>query len=137
VVFWGPGPERIGAVGYPQRNWALDNIGTGWIYFLDDDNLLHPSFERAWNESSLLYPDAEWFIFRQVRGNGDVYLKATCPPAVGLIDVGQVIIKREVFASHRFEEDRYDADGRLFQCLAVHTPPRCIDVEATYYNALR
>jgi len=52
---------------------------------------------------------------------------------VGLVDVAQGIIKREAFGAADFEEDRYDADGRLFEQLAGTTTPRCIDQEAAYY----
>mgnify|MGYP003735106721 CR=1 FL=1 len=137
IVFWGPGPSRPGAVGYPQRNFALDQIPGGWIYFLDDDNLIHPALEKTFQQALDQHPQADWFLFRQVRPDGVLYLAPHCPPRVGLVDVGQGIIRREAFGAARFEEDRYDADGRLFEQLAGTTTPRCIDQVAAYYNALR
>lgn len=137
IGFWGVGPGHRGAVGYPQRNWALDQIGSGWVYFLDDDNLIHPNLEKAWSEALLACPGRAWYIFRQVRADGSLYLAPHCPPRVGAIDVGQVLIRREALGTWRFEEHRYDADGRLLEAFAAIIPPVCWDAAATYYNALR
>ncbi len=137
AAYWGPGDGRTGAVGYPQRNWALDRIDDGWVYFLDDDNLIHPDMERVWEESLQAHPDADWFVFRQVRRDGTTYLPPHCPPRVGRIDVGQGIMKRERIGRMRFPADRYDADGALFERLALDRGPCCVDHAAAYYNALR
>lgn len=137
VVFWGPGPNRAGIAGYQLRNFALELICSGWVYFLDDDNLVHPNLETAWLGAVKEHPDAKWFIFRQVRRSGEVYLRPHCPPRIGLVDVGQCIIAVDALRGYRFREDRYDADGELFQRMAAAVPPVCIDEEATFYNALR
>lgn len=137
IVYWGPGPNRPGSAGYPQRNWALEHICTGWVYFLDDDNLIHPALEKTFQQALDQHPRADWFLFRQIRPDGTLYLAPHCPPRVGLVDIGQGIIRREAIAAARFEEDRYDADGRLFESLAPSITVYCIDQVATYYNALR
>jgi glycosyltransferase involved in cell wall biosynthesis len=124
-------------VDYAARNWAIERIEGGWVYFLDDDNLIHPEFEAAFHEARRLHPKAGWFIFDQVDAEGTLLRRATCPPTVGHVDLGQAVIRRDVLCGFRFREDRYDADGDLFERLAVAVPPVCVNRQATYYNALR
>ena len=38
--------DQSGVCGHPQINYALDLITSGFVYILDDDNLIHPNF---WN----------------------------------------------------------------------------------------
>ena len=33
----------FGIAGHPQRNFAIDIIEDGFIYFVDDDNIVHPN----------------------------------------------------------------------------------------------
>ena len=33
-----------GISGNPQRNAAINQVNSGLIYFLDDDNIIHPNF---------------------------------------------------------------------------------------------
>lgn len=136
VAYWGYAPEGPSVAGYGQRNFALDQILDGWIYFLDDDNLIHPRLIPTWSEAIREYPQAWWFIFRQVRPNGAIYLRATCPPRINHVDIGQSMIHRKVIGAQRFE-NQYCADGILFERLAQQFEPVCVDVEATFYNALR
>jgi len=137
VHYWGPGPGQAGAVGYAARNWAIERIAGGWVYFLDDDNLIHPEFEDALIEARRLHPQAGWFLFDQVAADGTLLREAQCPPSVGHVDLGQAVIRRDVLQGFRFQEDRYDADGELFARLAQKIPPVCVHRNATFYNALR
>lgn len=137
VHYWGPGSGQTGAVGYAARNWALERITGGWLYFLDDDNLIHPEFEDAFIEARHLHPHAGWFLFDQVAADGTLLREAQCPPSVGHVDLGQAVIRRDILQGFRFQEDRYDADGELFARLAAAVPPVCIPRRASFYNALR
>lgn len=136
LAYWGHGGPARSAVGYPQRNFALDQIDDGWLYFLDDDNLIHPELIPAWVEALQRYPAGRWFLFRQVRPDGRIYLRPSCPPRVNFVDIGQAIIHRNVFGEARFEE-RHAGDGLLFERLGRQQKVICIDREATFYNALR
>lgn len=138
IAYWGRPEVPSGRVGHPQRNWALDQIKDGWVYFLDDDNLLHPYFEKAWLEAMKRHPKSKWFLFLQVRRSGEVYLLPTEKPTVGKVDTGQGVIARDAIGNWRFPFPwNYWADGEFFEFLARSVMPTCVDVPATYYNALR
>jgi len=148
IRFWDYGPGRPGQAGYPLRNFALEKIHSGWLYFLDDDNLIHPALGLTLQLAARTYPDAQWFIFRQLRPSGETYLAPQCPPKLNAVDVGQCVIRRDLYApgrgdgpripiDWRFPEDRRDADGVCFEWLGRLVAPVCVDVPATYYNALR
>lgn len=136
VAYWGHGGGPRSAVGYPQRNFVLDQVDTGWLYFLDDDNVIHPRLIRVWLDALQRHPAGLWFIFRQVRPDGRIYLRPHCPPRQNFVDMGQSVIHRSVIGKHRFPE-QYGGDGLLFERLGQWAEVICVDEEATYYNALR
>lgn len=143
IAFWDFGPESHAIGGYSLRNHALEKIYSGWLYFLDDDNLIHPHLEMTFLFASRSYREGQWFIFRQLRPDGTIYLRPRCPPRVNAVDIGQCVLRRDLvtptgepvppwrFGCHRA------ADGVFFERLGQIIPAVCLDVEATYYNALR
>ncbi|HLA41691.1 MAG TPA: hypothetical protein VJ417_16930, partial [Candidatus Glassbacteria bacterium] len=55
-------------VGNAQKNRALEHIGNeaeSWVYFLDDDNLIHPKFFPAIAQAIHDGPGRRGFIFSQ------------------------------------------------------------------------
>lgn len=129
------GPKSF--FGNQLRNLLLDLVQDGWVYFLDDDNVLHENFENAAFHAVECNPDANWFCFIQVRRDGRVYLNPTDSPQVGNIDMGQVVIRRSFINNFRFPENSYAADGELFILLSKFEKPVIIREIATYYNYLR
>jgi len=134
--FWGKAKKKSFS-GNSSRNQMLDLFQSGWTYFLDDDNLLHPNFEKHFLAALQEHPDAQWFIFDQVRKDGSLYLEATPQPIVNHVDSGQCVLKRELIGSLRFIEHYYAADGVLYTSLLLESEPIVIKKIATYYNALR
>lgn len=127
---------RSATYGHDQRNVALDQIGSGWIYQLDDDNLVHPEFANEWLRARR-YSGCRLVIFRQMRADGTLFLRPCWPPAVGLCDMGQFVAWRDLYADNRFD-DRRDGDGRMLMRLAETAQEAVIvDRPATFYNALR
>jgi len=115
----------------------LDLIHDGWVYFLDDDNIIHENFEKAFTSAVDKYPQSQWFCFIQVRKNGEVYLQPTDSPCVGNIDSGQVVLTRALIGNSRFPLHSYAADGELFISLTKCAKPTKIAEVAAYYNYLR
>ncbi len=128
---------RPNGYGGGARNIALDKIKEGWIFFLDDDNTIHPDFESVFLGALKDYPDGEWFVFEQVLPDGRTYLKATDKPRIGRIDMGQCVVKRQAIGNLRMAIDRYDADGYFYEALAKTVKPIAIPKPAVFYNALR
>lgn len=134
--YWGPTKGK-GIYGNNCRNTVLDMFSSGWIYFLDDDNLIHPRLESVFLAALQQYPQAQWFVFHQVLLDGRFYLRATDQPRFGHIDTGQCVLRRELIGEDRFQLDEYAADGLLYTRLSEKCRPVAIPEIATYYNALR
>lgn len=124
--------------GTEQRNLALDNINDGYIYFLDDDNLIHPNFENILLESINKYKDKKGFVFNQIRKNGTIYLTAKLPPTNYQIDTGNVVLDRSLIGDIRWEKE-YNHDFLFFAKVYNTNPDKFITINkiATYYNAIR
>lgn len=121
--------------GHKKRNWFLDNVHSGYVYFCDDDNLIHPELFK--NLMGKL--DGTSIIMDQYNKNDSLRLSHTEPIEVGHVDVGNILINRKDIGDLRFEADKYEADGILFNEIFVKRGvPIKRDSEAkTYYNKLR
>lgn len=121
--------------GHKKRNWFLNNVLDGYIYFCDDDNLIHPELFK--NLVGKL--DGTSIIMDQYNKNDSLRLSHKNAIEVGQVDVGNVLINRKDIGDLRFEVDKYEADGILFNEIFVKRGvPIKRDAEAkTYYNKLR
>ncbi|GIW59045.1 MAG: hypothetical protein KatS3mg087_0111 [Patescibacteria group bacterium] len=135
IAYWDAVKES-GCWGYNCRNQILNLFKSGWVYFLDDDNLIHPNMEEVFLRALEAYPECRWFVFRQIRSSGDIYLYETDQPRLGTIDMGQCILDRELIGGLQFE-NKYAADGVFYEQLAQRYKPIAISEAAVYYNALR
>jgi hypothetical protein len=96
--------DKDSAYGHYQRNYALELIKDGYVYFNDDDTILH---RNLWDNIRMLEND--FITFNQLHQNGMPRL--TSP----IIEVGQVdshtfIFKRELSGDLKFL-NAYVADG--------------------------
>lgn len=123
--------------GAPQKNYALDIIKEGWVYILDDDNLLNLNFEKILLRR--IKSKATGIVFDQM-SNGKVRLAAN-PKKVGPaeIDCAQFILKREAIGDVRFEVNKYDSDGWFFREIYKNNKNNILfsNEPLTNYNALR
>jgi len=142
-------PESV--AGHAQRNRALDRIMDGWVYFLDDDNLMHPAlFERLYRRITRIpswylrgYGSvgetgrARGYIFSQELGAGQ---RVAAPEnvTVNRIDTAQFLLWRGLIGDLRFAEDRYEADGIFIETLYSQSPQsfEFIEEPLCYYNRL-
>ena len=133
AFMWYVGGEDF--AGHKKRNSFLDHCKDGYIYFLDDDNLIHPELFK--NLVGKL--DGTSIIMDQYNKDDSLRLSHTEPIEVGHVDVGNILINRKDIGDLRFEVDKYEADGILFNEIFVKRGvPIKRDAEAkTYYNKLR
>jgi hypothetical protein len=119
--------------GNAQRNFALDLVTDGHIYFNDDDTVMHPDlWENIKNESN------ENFIsFKQANKDGTIRLEGT-NVSVGNIDSHNFIVSAECIGDTRWILNRYDADG-LFahECYQKARNKSYINKVLSVYNTLR
>ena len=121
-----------GISGNSQRNFALDLVKDGYVYFQDDDTLIHPEF---WESVKDLR--ADFISFNQGFMNGTTRLKSG-RIEVGHIDSHNFLLKKEIVGKTRWEIDKYEADGMFAEECAKKTRNIFfIDKILSIYNALR
>lgn len=128
---------HTGFAGNPNRNFALNHMmfdDLDWIYILDDDNIIHPSwFNRVVNLTDERLNMISW---GQVWKNGSVRLPPAQHPRVGNIDTSCYMVRGRVMKRLRYDMD-YCADGMLAEQAAAFGGHLCLDEYLGYYNYLR
>jgi hypothetical protein len=127
-----------GIVGNAQKSMGLDLVEDGWVYFLDDDNIIHPSFYETISGFVTEHPELEAWVFNQDCGNGDVRWAIPENIKVGCIDLAQFMLGRQLLGSTRFEQV-YESDGLIVESLYKRYRPKFGHILDTicYYNYLR
>jgi len=122
-------------VGNAQKNKALDAIKSGLVWVLDDDNLPAVGFFEELAKLDDAHPDADVFLFAQLRAGEVVQPK----PEIGSIDAAQMVARRKAIGSLRFPLDVYASDGHVITRLCAKAGTRVVSVDRplTLYNALR
>ena len=125
-----------GCSGNIQRNHGLKFIKDGFVYFLDDDNIVHPNmFKRFENEREDLA-----YVVNQIHKDGRVRLFAhPINMKVGGVDTAQFLIPSYMIKNRIWEPYNYCADGVLFpQIFQDHKPGfKFLQENLSYYNYLR
>jgi len=119
--------------GNAQRNFALNLITHGHIYFNDDDTIMHP---ELWDE--IKDEDVADFIsFKQANKDGSIRLEGD-HISVGTIDSHNFVTSVECMGDTRWVLDRYDADGVFArECFEKAKTILYINKVLSVYNTLR
>jgi glycosyltransferase involved in cell wall biosynthesis len=126
-VFYHPDKS---AVGNGQRNFALDQITGGYIYFLDDDTVLHPDLYK-----SVEAMENDFIHFDQAHRNGSKRIGGTI--AVNHVDTGSVVCSRALIGDSRFRNELYNGDGVFWSSVFSRAKnPVYIPQPLSIYNAL-
>lgn len=128
-------PAREAVGGQAVKNAMLDQIRDGWVYILDDDNVLHPAFADAIPDD----PALALIVCGQQHRNGWVRRPGRAMLKQTYVDAGQVVIRRAALGALRIPL-HYCGDGEWIEQFAARLPPAAIayvDAPVTYYNWLR
>jgi len=126
--------EHVG--GQFLKNQMLDEISDGYVYVLDDDTVMHPDLiSRAWL-TWWWNPDFPALAFNQDRGSYIVEAAQWSMIPNG-VDIGQVILKREIIGDKRIPLT-YEGDSIfLSELLKDRDDVIYLNEVLSYYNALR
>ena len=104
-----------GVVGNTQRNYGLSLVDDdNFIYFLDDDNIIHPNF---WKIVEELEKDTI-HTFNQYRDkHGHILLGNRIE--MNYIDTAMYIIHKNMIGDIKWQEDLYQADGKFISDVYV------------------
>lgn len=119
-----------GTVGHQIRNMAINMIPYGLIYFLDDDNQIHPSFWDLDIKCNKIY------TFNMQYSDGRI-LKGDVP-APNKIDTAQYVFDVNLVHNLQFDSFNYQADGCFIQQLCKDNLKnwQYVDKCMACYNAL-
>lgn len=119
--------------GNAQRNFALNLVTNGHIYFNDDDTVMHPDlWEDIKNET-----DKDFISFKQANKDGSVRLEGVII-SIGYIDSHNFITSIECVGDVRWVLHRYDADGVFaHECHQKAKNKSYINKVLSVYNTLR
>ena len=124
--------------GNGQRNYALDHIKKNYstecpfIYFLDDDNIIHPNFYKLISK----FQENHMYTFDQQRTR---YILSGIKPKLYYIDQAMFISDFNIVRDIRFNSSTYNADGSYIEeCYKKNTKNHLyINEVGSYYNYLR
>jgi hypothetical protein len=122
-----------GISGNPQRNYGMSLVDDGWIYFLDDDNIIHPKFWSIFNKLNC----SKFYTFDQARDKqGGVLPGHTI--ALNHIDTAMFIVHKKHIGNIKWHNDRYNADGYFICDINENNKDAHIYINdiAAYYNFL-
>lgn len=110
--------------GNNYRNIGVTKATGDWIYFLDDDNIVHPNFSDL---LEYMDRDKDVIFFSQIFANQKIRLMPVTID-VGGVDTAMFLVKKSVMDNHKWEEGAYTADGILakelsnYNCQYIYTP---------------
>ena len=132
-----------GDYGHDMINLTIDKIKDGFIYIIDDDNIIHPDFYNTIHEQISIDPNKSYIFNQKVGGNDftgiDVRKAAPENIHVGGIDMAQFLLKRDIIGESRLAPSTYTADGIFIEKLYKNNIDSflLIDRILCYYNYLK
>ena len=121
--------------GNPQRNLGLDHIQDGYVYFLDDDNIIHPRFYDIYNRLD----EENIYLFDQAYlKEGAISIRSGNRVRIGSIDTAQFIVPRKLIGDDRWITGARCSDGKFILALCKKDRDcfKHLDIVMCYYNYL-
>jgi hypothetical protein len=122
--------EHGGISGNPQRNYALNTITNpnAIIYYLDDDNVIHPNFYKLLNiiDNNKIYTFNQ---YNRIKGNNINVCK---------IDTAMVVLPYNLCKNVRWILNKYESDGLYIkECYDKNKNQHIyVDNDLCYYNKI-
>ncbi len=109
-------PDRLCVGGQALKNKMLADIDDGWVCILDDDTVMHPRFLQKVYRAYHHHPTVNAIVVSQRRTTNVVLQARPENMKVGLVDAGQVVIRRD-FIGDLLIPETYAGDGEWIECL--------------------
>lgn len=116
------------------RNKGIEQVQDGLVYFIDDDNIIHPKF---WNYLNFFAEDSI-YTWNQVVKDYDGIIRRRLGNRVltGRIDLAQYIVPRALIGDIRFKEGVRASDGKFIMDLyKIHNKVyKHLDIDLCFHN---
>lgn len=120
-------------VGNAQRNYALNLIKEGHVYFNDDDTTVHKELWKTIKD----FGAHDFIHFSQANKDGSLRLEGR-KVKLGKIDTHCFVIDRKCIGDTRWIIDKYNADGVFAEeCYKKAKTPLFIPKILSVYNSLQ
>ena len=119
--------DNVGML-YPQCSAIISKIEDGWVYFLDDDNIIHEGFYKYILKTSLKNPEKKVHVVSQNVDKKDftgLEFRIAAPEFIKVqgVDLAQYIVSSEVYNKHGYTYlPNYRADGILISDVHSNHP---------------
>lgn len=126
---------------YPQISEVINNLNTGWILIMDDDNIFYPNYFDVISDEIRVSKKAAYVYEQEVNGRDftGLDIRKVGPEHMKLkhIDSAQYIIHTDLHQKLKYGPG-YDADGKFIEKLYNEYPDEFgfIEKPLCYYNAL-
>jgi hypothetical protein len=100
--------------GNPGRNTGIDNVYSGYVYFLDDDNIIYP---KLYNLFSHLDGNHIYTFNQLIHDKKNLKIRLGNHIRTGSIDTAQFIVPRELIGDLRWIEGARCSDGKFIVAL--------------------
>lgn len=126
--------------------WGLSNLNDilkalpeGYVFHLDDDNMMHPDYYRQMSIANSIWPDKKVFCYGQeLTLQGDNFRYASPEnTVVGSIDLAQYTVHTDVYKEMSYGSG-YTADGEFIEAYHKAHPEEFVFVNEVmcYYNRI-
>lgn len=136
IAYWPGEPNYSRERVAPWFTALMRQQPPGWLFVVDDDNVMHPAFLTTLQRSIAGHPDAWAFLFGMdypqfPRG----ILKPSLPPRGGHVDGGQMALWRDYAVTVPWPLGGY-GDGIYLATLYEQAPDRWVTIPdvVTYHN---
>ena len=133
-----------GDFGHRLINETINDIHNGFIYILDDDNIIHEDFYKVLYHNIMNFPNKEGFVFNQKIDGKDftgLDIRICSPENMkrSKIDMAQVVLHRYLIGETRLNHMNYISDSIFIEELYNNKPEKFhfIDQVLCYYNFLQ
>jgi hypothetical protein len=125
---------KVGICGHPQINHALSLIEDGFVYIVDDDNVVHPEF---WAILRTLDPDLIYTWDQNRIREGNIMKGGRIE--FGAIDTSQFIVPRRYIGDIRWDDYKRGGDFMFISEIHKRYPEsfKYINKVACYHNFLK
>ena len=128
--------DTIGSAGHPQRNFGLNFVSKGFVYFLDDDNIMHPHF---WQVFPHIMNDNNQYIYSFDMEKEDGSIKVGNEPFLHVIDTAMVLISHSLIKGLQWYKHFAYSDGIFISTLYEKNKSNFFYIPHAicYYNKLQ